>query len=303
MLASVKMLLAAVVDYAGLFPPAGLNLQAALKNYACDRSATQGWMLNSFVLPSSRLQEFATLFSAQLSTQPAVAGQPRLWHISIILSPKEVKDLKGAIANAQAVVGNLFAIRGVELPPLSATEIEQTLAHLPVDIETYFELKIDDNLLACLEVLQGTRAAAKIRTGGMTPAAFPSVAEVGRFIVVCAKAGVPFKATAGLHHPLPGQHHITDAPDSAFVAMQGFLNVAIAAALVHQKTLGEAAAIAILQETSDHAFQFTKDGLSWHDNHLTLTEIAASRRYFFKSFGSCSFQDPIHDLKHLQLLS
>ena len=44
-------------------------------------------------------------------------------------------------------------------------------------------------------------SSAKLRTGGVVPEAFPKSLDIIRFVRTCAAANVPFKATAGLHHP------------------------------------------------------------------------------------------------------
>ena len=84
------------------------------------------------------------------------------------------------------------------------------LAMLPEGVTAYFELPID----ADPAPLAGGRGRAKVRTGGLTPEAFPAPADLARFLYRCAKARVPFKATAGLHHPIRSMQRCTYEPDS-----------------------------------------------------------------------------------------
>jgi hypothetical protein len=75
------------------------------------------------------------------------------------------------------------------------------------------------------------------------------------------------------------------------------------AALVYWQKVTPEEVVAILQESSIERFQFKEDGIEWSDRQLSLVQIEEARQQFFRSFGSCSFQEPIDDLKHLQLLS
>src|SRR5437870_206137 len=59
MSASLRALLDQSIDYAGLFPPAKLPLDEALRNYARYRKETESWMLSHFVSPVERLAELA----------------------------------------------------------------------------------------------------------------------------------------------------------------------------------------------------------------------------------------------------
>ena len=52
-----RALLAGLVDYAGLFPPAALDMEAAVAEYARRRRAPEAWMLGRFVAPAARLVE------------------------------------------------------------------------------------------------------------------------------------------------------------------------------------------------------------------------------------------------------
>ncbi len=61
-------------------------------------------------------------------------------------------------------------------------------------------------------------------------------------------------------------------------------------------------ALELLEESSAGAFQFDRDGVGWREYRLSQGEIAAARCDFAVSFGSCSFTEPIEDLRALHLL-
>src|SRR5436305_7602207 len=54
---SLRALLEHVIDYAGLFPPASLPLEVAVRNYDSYRRGPDAWMLGRFVCPAARLAE------------------------------------------------------------------------------------------------------------------------------------------------------------------------------------------------------------------------------------------------------
>ncbi|BAY60989.1 hypothetical protein NIES22_10500 [Calothrix brevissima NIES-22] len=289
MVASVKALLSSVVDYAGLFPPAKLELQPAMANYAQYQTTAYSWMLGRFILPISRLQEFEQL----------LPDYPAQWLLSIIMTG----DVQKAIAILNSLNNPKIAIASLEFPPLPATEIKNILPLIPPDVESFFEIPFNSDLQSYLPLLRHPRAAAKIRTGGVTVDAFPNFAQLYQSIFAFAQAQIPFKATAGLHHPLLSKHPVTSEPNSPIALMQGFLNVAVLAALIYQQKITPEIAVEILQETSADNFHFTSDRLSWKNYQLNIAEIKSARTQFFRSFGSCSFQEPIDDLKELKLLT
>jgi hypothetical protein len=43
-------------------------------------------------------------------------------------------------------------------------------------------------------------------------------------------------------------------------------------------------------------------GIAWEDYRLSAAEVATARRRLAVSFGSCSFTEPVDDLKQLQLI-
>jgi hypothetical protein len=121
------------------------------------------------------------------------------------------------------------------------------------------------------------------------------------FIRLCAAANVPFKATAGLHHPLRSEHRFTYQPDSPSGTMHGFINLFLAAAFLRAGMESELA-VQLLREQTAQAFHFDADEISWREHRLSQQEIAAARQSFSVSFGSCSFSEPVDDLRSLHLL-
>ena len=297
MLASVEALLSSMVDYAGLFPPAKLSLREAMANYARTQVTPYRWMLGRFVVPASGLDELEELLPLFPLKQ---------WSLSVILSG----NLELEIDRVRSLDNDQIAITALEFPPLPPAEIERVCPLLPAGVDSFFEIPLKGDADVYLAAVQQTGASAKVRTGGITADAFPSTTRLYQFILACATAQVPFKATAGLHHPLPAQYRLTYELDSPSTNMQGFLNVAIVAAFVYWQKVTPEEALEVLQESSIEGFQFQADGIAWHvkrscpieNRYLNLAEIEQVRQRFFRSFGSCSFQEPIDDLKELRLL-
>jgi hypothetical protein len=283
--ASLKALLTDIVDYAGLFPPATLSLSEAMATYEQAARSNDRWMLGRFVLPISRLTEFATLVPQFSLPQ---------WSLSLVVSG----DPKAALEHLQSYRREAIAITALEFAPLSIGAIAELLPNLPASVEAFFEIPVAADLSAYLSILQGSGAAAKIRTGGITAEAFPTVSQLGQFLLACTAASVPLKATAGLHHPFRNRYPLTYEPDSPSTMMHGFLNLAVAAAVVYQfKFIAEEDLLTLLQESSTNQFLFREDGMAWGCHRLPLADVVAARQQFFRSFGSCSFQEPVDDLE------
>ncbi len=292
---SARALLASLVDYAGLFPPAALSLAEAAREYARWRGSREAWMLGRFVLPAAGLDQLAGVLS-DLEPGPADAGAP--WPLSVLLGPDLAADAARVAAGA-AVAGGRARIEAVELKAARAAEIDAALAALPAALVAYVELPPAADPAPLLTVLRERGARAKLRTGGVTPEAIPAPAEVARFVSACAAAGVPFKATAGLHHALRAVHPLTYADDAPRAAMHGFVNVFGAAALLHA---GAGADLeAVLREEDPAAFQLDAAGLVWRQRRASTLKLAECRASLACSFGSCSFAEPVAELRGLGL--
>jgi hypothetical protein len=179
------------------------------------------------------------------------------------------------------------------MPPVDVVEIKAANAD---DVRRIAEargkrtvyVEVADEALLDLIAEHGLRA--KIRTGGVTPDAIPGAERVARFIQRCRERNLAFKATAGLHHPVRCVRALTYETNAPMSTMHGFLNVFIAAALPQY-------APQILLEENSRAFAFDDGGLWWHDLRVTCEELVRLREQFAISFGSCSFEEPIADLK------
>ncbi len=229
---TIRCLLAGIIDYAGLFPPASLEMPAAVREYARQRASGDAWMLGRFVVPVGRLDE---LESAAASFWHS-GGVP--WRLSV-LTPGDLAEARkriDAFHHAHAEAGHAV-VEAIERRAQTPEDVAAGMAAFS-GLEVYFEIPHGDDPAALMAALAEHGGRAKIRSGGVTGDAFPTAAEVARFIVAASSAGVPFKATAGLHHPLRGDYRLTYEDDSPEGTMHGFLNVFLAAAGVKSAGMG-----------------------------------------------------------------
>jgi hypothetical protein len=174
--------------------------------------------------------------------------------------------------------------------PRQVETLEVKLPHR-LSLATYCEAPMD----------QIGDAYIKVRTGGLTPESIPSTDAIADFLCEAAARRLPFKATAGLHHPVRSLRPLTYAPDSPQATMHGFLNVFLAAAFAWHRAKREVV-LEILNETEAGAFQFGERTVVCGGHKLSAQQIQEARRDFAHSFGSCSFEEPVMDLRELGLL-
>jgi hypothetical protein len=299
-MSAIRLLLHNSIDYAGLFPPAGLQMGAAATNYASYRAGDTAWALGRFVLPASRLPELAAAIREDLPLQPA--AQP--WPLSALAGPDLGADLDqvAAFNDRHASAGPAVAlVDTLEVKASSVSVIEDSMHRIPDHLRVYFEIPIDQDPSHLIAAVARRGGRAKVRTGGVTREAFPHTSELVRFLQACISARVPFKATAGLHHPLRAEYRLTYAPDSASGVMFGFLNLFLAASFL-QAGMSPDQAARVLEETSARVLQFDDGGISWRDQRLSLDSLRDMRENVLHSFGSCSFTEPIAELDALHLL-
>ena len=283
-------LLAEAVDYAGLFPPAALDMPAAVAEYASHRAEPNAWMLGRFVLPASRLDEWAQAAPA------TVEGNP--WPLSV-LAPAFDPALRDLIVAFNQRERGRAAIDTVETR--ATTPREMPSASLTSGVAIFVEIPIGDDPAPLLDAIRGAGVRAKVRTGGTTPDAFPSAGQVARFIRRCVERDIIFKATAGLHHPLRAEYRLSYADGAPHGTMFGFLNVLLAT-MIAREGGGQRDVTAALEERDPAALTANDEAVIWRGRAFRIASLRAGRTRSITGFGSCSFREPVTDLKALGLL-
>ena len=301
-------LLTGLVDFAGLFPPAAMDMASAVRAYARYRSGPHAGYLGAFVVPATRLDEFA----GEVSGLGGVRAGDASWPVSVLAGEPADADIKAALGfERPAVPGPGLQVVSIEAKVQSAEMIGRISATVPESVGVTFEIPLSiarEERRAILAAVKAAGRTAKLRTGGVTAEAIPPTSEVAGFIWDCARAGVPFKATAGLHHPVRAEQRLTYAADSPRATMHGFLNVFLASAAAWVAAQSEkaeatpgppAAVIGLLEEQDPSSFRFDGAALRWRGVVITAADIAGTRSGLARSFGSCSFVEPVSDLETL----
>ncbi len=291
---SVTTLISGGIDYAGLFPPASLAMTPAVRNFAEHRQGGDAWALGRFVVPTLRLSEFeratATLLPSGANDEP--------WTLSALTS----EDIGSDIARIRAYNDrhedpSLFAsvIDSVEIKSHSPAEIGRTAELASGDFTPFFEIPITSDPRPLIAAIGRAGARAKVRTGGIIADLIPKASDLLRFLSICAELGVPFKATAGLHHVIRGRYPLTYEPGSPSATMFGFLNVFLCAAFLKAGMNSEDAA-RLLEESDAGSIRFADDGITWRSHSLDAAQLSDARNFAI-SFGSCSFREPMNELQ------
>lgn len=281
----VAPLLARLVDDAALFPPGSATMAAAVAEHLAARTGPYAGLVGFFLCPVSRLPE---LIVELVKAKPAEPVQ-----LSLVVNnglggvPKAVSTVEGR--------KNLLQLRMIEMPAPSdvdATWLERVSEFVPEDVIRVVEPRRP--MPAEYEPwLEGIRRVArhgcwpKLRCGGLQSGAFPEVDVVARFMAAVCAEGVPFKATAGLHHA------VRYRDDATGFTHHGFVNLLVAVARALAGGDGDTVTAAL--EATD------ADALVAELRTLPEPSVRAVRQVF-ASYGSCSLAEPVADLKAIGLL-
>jgi hypothetical protein len=290
MKASFKNFMTGLIDYAGLFPPASLDIETALHNYAGYLEGEDGWMLGRFVVPATQLHRVVLHpgFRCSVIVSPAVS-QEELDQLSTFTGRVEMVEtrLPDTAGSPDQISDQLLQLK---------TKLDQAGLQ---DVQLFVETGSTAPAAAAIATFNSSGAGGKgikqvgykLRCGGLEKQAFPTPEKAAEAIGICRSHDIPIKFTAGMHHPLRNY-----SPEIA-VMQHGFLNIFGAALLCWGSNLSiDETAQCLRDETARH-FHFTEEGFSWQDKTLSASEIKRLRQSKVMSFGSCSFTEPVEGLR------
>lgn len=312
---AVATLMDGLIDYAGLFPPAKLAIPGAVEQFARATRSEHAGFLSRFICPVTALMDLTEHGAMLMPGTFATSGYREMaddlpaWSVSALIDD-DLDECLGVIdefnEHHRYEEHGLARVDAIEIRVASPDEIDESLDLIPEDLSPAFEFPkavvMGGDPRGYIAALAGNDAMAKVRCGGVTPDLFPSPADLARFIHACHLAEVPFKATAGLHHPVRAMQNLTYEANPPRAVMHGFLNVFLAAALVKVAGIDEATTVRVLEETDPKAFVLTDTDAGWRDITINLLELARVREAFATGYGSCSFEEPVADLRGLGLV-
>lgn len=291
---ALRNLLTGLIDYAGLFPPAGLAMDSTVRNYDSYVNGEHSWMLGRFIVPAARLAEYEEAVRT--------AGiDANAWSLSVLATTGDAEAVARFNAGAdEQGSGGLGSIDVLEIKATSMREIQDLVQAFGRGYQIYFETP-PEKWTSLLPATAVAKTYAKIRTGGEVATAIPEESRVLEFLRIASERRLPFKATAGLHHPLRAPQQLTYKADSPSAVMHGFLNLFCAAVLLWHEQDRRQEAAWMLGERDADAITMDKTMITWHNSGVTLTaqQIQDARAQFAIAFGSCSFTEPIEDLRKL----
>jgi hypothetical protein len=294
---TLRALFGGILDYAGLFPPAALEMRPMVERYAKAVSGPEEWFVGRVIVPVSRLKEFEEAAKGHLPVTKDALNAP-VWRLSALAPPLWEEQLDRAIEaidgfnerHADSLDG-AAVIDTVECKAGSSEQIDEALDRLPEEIFPYFELPVFKDVRGMVASMAGLDAGAKVRTGGVTPDEHPTAEQLADFIAACAGGEVPFKATAGLHHPL--RHRNDAVPADQF----GCAGLMLGAALLWTDRIDATGLREILEERDASAFRFDSESASWRGHRLSHAELLVARERFAHAFGSCSIDEPLDHVR------
>lgn len=298
-----------LIDYAGLFPPAKLELSRAIQNYSNYISSEHSWMLGPFVIPATilnRLQLYKNFFKNKRLLRLSVTGTKGISSKNVIQCLKEdYRNIREFLI--QNSTWSKIEKLEIPLPPEKPSKalLEKILSiSQEINSDVFCEIPLvnlnnwKENLLETLDVIADFNSVnevsigVKLRTGGIKAELIPKPEQVAKAIALSRDRELRMKFTAGLHYP------VRMFRNEVKTEMHGFLNVFMAGMLAYKFNFDEAQIEKILKDEYVNHFQIGKNRLSWQ-NYILFTDDIKRFRKKLCSFGSCNFNEPKDELEQI----
>ena len=271
---ALRSLLAGSIDYAGLFPPAGLDMATpSASTPSTGRGPTPGRSAGSWC-PWRRLAR-ARGRGGRRGADRAGRAVARERARSAPSVAREL-DALGEFNCRHAADGAVaLAADVVEARADSVEAVDRLLDAMPRWAQAYVEIPLDARPRAAgRRDRPSRRHGPRCAPAGSRRRRSPPRRRCSGSSARAPRRGVPFKATAGLHHPLRAEYRLTYAPDSPRGTMFGFLNVFLAARPAATRAVGHGR-LALLQERSPRRSAFRPDAVEWQGHRVDRSTIEA----------------------------
>ncbi len=269
-----------LIDYAGLFPPANLDLETVVKNYIHHREGPYSWMLGKLICPVSRLKEMGEILK-QYGLKESIEV------IALVTRETTFEEVRDEIESFHDKNAEIAQINSIE------AKFSKNLLELTKLYDAYIETSDPKEILEIADA----ECNLKVRCGGISPSDFPTAEKLANMILIAIKNEVKLKFTAGLHHPL--HHYSKDVGCN----MHGFVNIFAGVILANKYDPSQEELQEFFLDEDPNNFRFDDQGFHWNDLSIETKSIEIARRCVVHSYGSCSFDEPITDLKTLGWLS
>jgi hypothetical protein len=293
MVTGLKSWLEGAFDYAGLFPPAQLGMEEALREFVDLQDQPAGFLVDRFLVPAGRFAEMASLLDE--------AGIQSGFPVSVIGSaytPGSLDlDWKACSDPRVEVTGYELKCPPGPISPGLLKEVKKSAMADALGDDFFLEFAWDEHQEDNLAEAAGTleEIGFKARTGGLTANDFPTVEQLAVWIVSTASLDAPVKFTAGLHEAV--RFH----DDRLHVMRHGFLNVLTAFVLARAEDLVVDEVTAVLAETHHGAFNLGRAHLGF-GGHEVPWEAVEDTMDWYRGIGSCSITEPYDALRRLNLI-
>lgn len=271
-----------MVDDAGLFPPAALDPEPAVRRHFEFLGGPGGRMLNRFVVPANLAAGVA---------KEAESNRGEL-NLAVVL-PSDSTQWREAWSACAPCHGWVDSLEFRVTSAAEVVAVKKLLAQLKGHpAQLYAEVPFGPDQGELLFMLGGLDEdlGIKARLAGATPGAVPGVEDLAGWIREAAAMEVPFKFTAGLHRAI--RMHDPQAGE----VRHGFLNVLVASAAAVALEVNRNQIADILSRTEGSAFEWGDAGVRVGEFRLDLADLDQLSGVC-GGFGSCSLEEPLGDLR------
>lgn len=320
-LQSVKAFTEKMIDYAGLFPPAKLKLEDALDKYFKYSDSEYNWILSRFICPAKLLEPLKVIVNQHSESKKKITLSLLVGNGNSIVDFKinlqnDLNNWSSFMSDSENITAHIVEMKLPDELILSNDQnrilseinfiLESLQDKLSYQVFSFLEgtmgEKWEKNIANLIQAIKmnneqnDNNTGFKLRTGGIEPGLFPRSEQIAFCIRECLDRAIPMKCTAGLHRALT--HHDNNMNTNVY----GFLNVFAAGIIAMRHNITNKDLTELLEDEDINNFVFTEDYFSWKGWETGIEDIISARKNLILSYGSCNFEEPVEELKLLNLL-